>query len=949
MKKIALLMGCLLIARFATAQIGLGINTPHPNAYFEINSTNKGVLLPRMTAAQRLAIAPNTTANGLLVFDTDSSAYMFWTGALWKKMGGEDGRNWSLNGNSNTNPPSSSNNTVINFATDNFLGTPDARDVSFVAGGNELLRLKQFSTGGRVGLSNRNPEYSLDIRATEINIETQLQGMRLIPKTLFDIFNSSNVDKGLVLGYNPSNVNETALWNHANNTNGAIRFGLDVFNNSVSPAFSITGTGQGINQRSPLYFLDIHTQSQFAAANSNALNKNGIRISYPNQGADANMQRGLLLGLATNGDYKSYIWNYDDGSGIYSPSKAILFGIGADNNRPTLQMQDGILGIGHAKNGAVYPSVLNIQTNYAHTLSKKGLSIINDNATNDELAYVGLDASDNLEVSKFATGDIRFNTGNQNRAIITAAGNVGVGTTAPLTRLHVADSSVLFTSSSLSNAVPPPIQGPGTRTMWYATRAAFRTGRALGNEWDKDSIGSASFACGLSNTAIADISFATGDYNRASGGSSFVAGSFNHSVGSSSFATGFTTTALGFASSTFGGNTVASGNYAFATGGNTFAKAAGSFSAGSYNDDADNPDPANPNDADRIFQIGNGIGAVRSNAITVLRNGNIGIGTTTPNAPLQFDNNIANRKLVLYDANNNDHQYYGLGINGGTLRYQVDATGADHVFFAGVNNSSSSELMRIKGNGNVGIGNNPDFLLDVNNRMRIRSGGNLSNSAGIWLNNSSNSSLQSFIGNETDNTVGFYGNSSGWNFTMNTTTGKIKIADGTQGAGRVLTSDANGEASWVNTNANKAAVNATFPGFGANISAAVTNTYTNLFIDLPPGKWLVIGTYLLSQGGVALTSGQSIFVRTFFSASNLSVVNTGDAIGSGLMSGHLAYPTPFSVMNGQNIINNTSGGTKRYYVWAAIEKTGSPDPGFFLNNLCGNFWNENNLVAIPMN
>jgi hypothetical protein len=44
----------------------------------------------------------------------------------------------------------------------------------------------------------------------------------------------------------------------------------------------------------------------------------------------------------------------------------------------------------------------------------------------------------------------------------------------------------------------------------------------------------------------------------------------------------------------------------------------------------------------------------------------------------------------------------------------------------------------MKGNGNVGIGINPAYLLDVNGRMRIRSGGSQSNSAGVWLNNFTN-------------------------------------------------------------------------------------------------------------------------------------------------------------------------------------------------------------------
>lgn len=88
---------------------------------------------------------------------------------------------------------------------------------------------------------------------------------------------------------------------------------------------------------------------------------------------------------------------------------------------------------------------------------------------------------------------------------------------------------------------------------------------------------------------------------------------------------------------------------------------------------------------------------------TIFNSGNVGIGTTTPNAPLQFSNSVVNRKIVLYDTSNNDNQYYGFGINSGTLRYQI-APGARHAFFAGVNATTSNELMNINANGNIGIG-----------------------------------------------------------------------------------------------------------------------------------------------------------------------------------------------------------------------------------------------------
>jgi hypothetical protein len=97
-------------------------------------------------------------------------------------------------------------------------------------------------------------------------------------------------------------------------------------------------------------------------------------------------------------------------------------------------------------------------------------------------------------------------------------------------------------------------------------------------------------------------------------------------------------------------------------------------------------------------------------------NGNIGLGITSPNAPLQFANTIANRKLVLYDANNNDHQYSGIGINNDAVRYQVAGTAADHAFYVGTSSTTSTELFRIKGTGNIGIGNNnPLATLALNN------------------------------------------------------------------------------------------------------------------------------------------------------------------------------------------------------------------------------------------
>ncbi|MCU0324097.1 MAG: hypothetical protein MUF45_02445 [Spirosomaceae bacterium] len=89
--------------------------------------------------------------------------------------------------------------------------------------------------------------------------------------------------------------------------------------------------------------------------------------------------------------------------------------------------------------------------------------------------------------------------------------------------------------------------------------------------------------------------------------------------------------------------------------------------------------------------------------------GNVGIGMATPNAPLQFSNNLVNRKIVLYESIDNDHQYYGFGVTGGTLRYQTDGIGADHVFYAASSGTSSNELLRVKGNSQIQVGGTSNF------------------------------------------------------------------------------------------------------------------------------------------------------------------------------------------------------------------------------------------------
>ena len=85
--------------------------------------------------------------------------------------------------------------------------------------------------------------------------------------------------------------------------------------------------------------------------------------------------------------------------------------------------------------------------------------------------------------------------------------------------------------------------------------------------------------------------------------------------------------------------------------------------------------------------------------------GFLGIGTTTPHALLQFPNASQNRTIVLFETANNDHQVLGLGVNSGVFRFQIDASATNYVFYVGTSSTTSSELMRLTGTGNLAIGN----------------------------------------------------------------------------------------------------------------------------------------------------------------------------------------------------------------------------------------------------
>jgi hypothetical protein len=249
-------------------------------------------------------------------------------------------------------------------------------------------------------------------------------------------------------------------------------------------------------------------------------------------------------------------------------------------------------------------------------------------------------------------------------------GRVGINTTTPAAMLHVHDSSVVFTGQQIIYGIPiapPPVAGPGIRMMWYPQKAAFRAGGVSGQQWNRDSIGFYSFAFGENARGKGDYSIAMGGdfvradgifsiamgggtkalgaqsvaigsyYSEATGFASIVLGIECQSSGTGALATGNQTKSIGFVSTALGNGSRAVGSNSTATGFKTIAKSQGVFVAGRHNDttsiSSTTWEPTDP-----LFIIGNGTLSASHNAMTVLKNGNTGIGTHSPQKLLHVSN-----------------------------------------------------------------------------------------------------------------------------------------------------------------------------------------------------------------------------------------------------------------------------------------------------------------------
>lgn len=164
--RISTFLTFLFFSSFAYAQngsVGIGTEKPNTKSVLEIYSTEKGLLIPRLTEVQRNALqavgVTNASINGLLIYNTTTNKFNAWNLDKWEEIGsagakgdkgetgsqgipGINGASWS---NGTLNPPTAATEPAGSRNGDYYLNNSNGK--VFIRDGGVWKEVANLTTG----------------------------------------------------------------------------------------------------------------------------------------------------------------------------------------------------------------------------------------------------------------------------------------------------------------------------------------------------------------------------------------------------------------------------------------------------------------------------------------------------------------------------------------------------------------------------------------------------------------------------------------------------------------------------------------------------------------------------------------------------------------------------------------------------------------------------------
>lgn len=724
MKYFTLLLFYLLFITCGFAQVGINTTSPDASSALDISSTDKGILIPRMTEIQRTAIV--LPATGLLVYQTNGEeGFWYYNGTSWTSLKGGEFKSTSGIVHNTTNT-----------AVDDFVfgatqldqdGNPDHYNKFF------FNKEKAAFRAGQVG-DNAWNNVNTGICSVAMGFNNLASGLG---STSFGVGNQASGGIATAIGEYSQATGYSSIALGANlivSGNYAIGIGNDndaTNTNSIAIGNYSTANGEGAfaignNSLASGYYSTAIGSANISSGNlSIALGNSNTALSFGE----------MTLGLnATN----------------YVPLSTTSF-----------NSSDRLLSVGNGVNTSNRSNALTILKN-----GNVGIGVENPEATLDLVGTLKFQDG-NQAVGKVLVSDA---DGNATWEVVSNFGEFQSIAGVVQNTTNTANDDFVFGSSALGNIAGT---GDDRRMFFDKSKGAFRAGSVFSDQWDDGNVGNFSVAIGFnpiasgvfSNAlgigakALGDRSTAIGEGSIASGQSATAFGAFTNASGFFSTAMGRYTNALGAFSTTFGETTTASGNCSTAMGRNSVASGGNSIALGLSTQASSFCETAlglnnlvftslsttsfDANDV--LLSVGNGVNTSnRSNALTILKNGNSALGNHTPTArmdiegaalgviPLQLrggnNNDVYNFNQVTFGWNNDDSyrhnirtRHNGVGDEGNSIDFFVWDYGTDSSETIG-----TKHVMTIDGIGNGALGiatTAPNYTLEVNGDAAKPGGG----------------------------------------------------------------------------------------------------------------------------------------------------------------------------------------------------------------------------------